>query len=134
MALADIDVAIGRKGSRDGLPQIVIAFGFVPIAAMALHAEGLQQLSLRADLHHRRAVDVTQPDIIVAIHRHAMGLVLMADHILANSQNQFVVGIELEQLGMARRLALVDPDISFGIDTDRRWPAIARRQMDGIGE
>ena len=92
---------------------------------MAARADGQQELALRADLHHRRAAGIADPHIVVLIDGDAMGLVLMADHILADGADELVVGTELEQLRLSGRIALKGPEIALRIHRDARNAAAA---------
>ena len=82
----------------------------------------------RAELHHGGAVRVSDPDIVLGIDGHAMRLVLMADHVIADLQDQFVFGIELIKLRTACSFTLKYPKIALRIQSNRGNTACAGRQ------
>ena len=134
MAAGDIDIAIGPKRHHHRLPEQALALVLDPVAALALGAERQQQLAFGRQLHHRRLAIVGDPDIVFLVHRHAMGLVLVADHVLAHLKHQLLVGVELHQLHHAGRAALEDPQIALGIQRHRGDAANALGHRIGIAE
>ncbi len=134
MALGDVDVAVPAEGEHHRLPQQALALGLVPVAAMAGLADGHQELAVRAHLLQRGEAGVDDPDIVLGVHGHAVGLVVMADHIVADAQDQPVVAVIFEELRQAEGLALEHPEIVPGIQRDGGHAAGACGQVDGIGE
>jgi hypothetical protein len=109
--LADVRVTVPGKGDHHRLPEQPLPFCVVPVPSAASLAKGQEQLSLRAELHHRGARRGGDPDVVLGIDSHAVRLVLIADDIRADLQNQFVIRIELEQLWLPRVRALKDPEV-----------------------
>ena len=77
-----------------------------------------EQFAFGAELHHRGAISVGDPDIVFRIDGHAVRLVLMADDVIADLQDQFVVRVELVQLRASRGFSLEDPEVAFGIQSN----------------
>ena len=134
MTLADIDIAVRSEGDHHRLPQQPLSFGFIPIPPASPLADGQEQLALGTDLHHRGAVRGGDPDIVLGIDGHAVRLVLVADHVVADLQDQLVIRIELEQLRLPGVCALKDPEVSFRVEGDRRDTAKAGRQHIRVRE
>jgi hypothetical protein len=53
-----------------------------------------------------------------------VGLLLIADHIGWNGHNKVGILVKLEQLGLAVRFALNDPNIALGVDCNARCTAL----------
>jgi hypothetical protein len=90
---------------------------------MSAHADGLEEFSLRADFLYRRATLIANPDVVVGIDCHAVGLVLVADHVIADSANLFVILVEFKELRFSGGIALQDPKLSFRSDANSRGAA-----------
>src|SRR5262245_54146476 len=118
------------------LPQQALSLGFVPVAALPSDANRHQQLALGTELHHRVAVLVADPHVVVGVDRHPVRLVLMADDVVAEGADQLVVLIELEQLRLASGVALEGVEMSLRIDCDRgdAAAALGQRERIRIGE
>ena len=134
MSLADVDIAVGTEGDHHRLPQQPLTRGLVPIPPTATLPDRQEQLPLRTQLHHRGAMGGSDPDVVLGIDRHAMGLVLIADQFLADTQDEAVVWIELEELRLAGLRALKDPEVVARIKGHGRHPAQAGGQYFRIGE
>src|SRR5215510_5480747 len=63
-----------------------------------------------------------------------MRLVLIADDVRADLKNQFVAGIELEQLRLAWIGSLKDPQVSLRVERDRRNSSKPWRQHVRVTE
>src|SRR5476651_2399113 len=61
-----------------------------------------------------------------------MGLVEMAEHIIANCEDNFVVLVELEQRRPAGRTALVSPEIAFRVKRNTQNAIATLRQLEGV--
>ena len=61
----------------------------------------------------------------IGIHGHAVRLVLIADHVVADLMDELVIRIELEQLRFSGVCALKDPQVSLRIEGDCRDTANA---------
>ena len=109
MAHADIDFALGTEGDHHRLPQQALVLFLDPVAALAALADGEQQLALGRQLLDRRLAGVGDPDIVLGIHRQAMGLFMETDHALGHFQHQLAAGIELEELAHTGGRAFEDP-------------------------
>ena len=101
---------------------------------MSSRTDGHQKITGRTELHHRGAIRIGNPNVVFGIHSHAVGFVLMADHVIADLQNQFLVRIEFVKLRTSGSFALKHPEIAFRIESDRRHTTCARRQNVRIGE
>src|SRR6476659_56871 len=101
MALADVDIAVRAESDVQRLPEQALALRLVPIASLPANAERQQQLSLRADLHHRVAVLIADPDVVVCVDGHAVRFVLVAGDVLADRAHELAAEVELEQLRLA---------------------------------
>src|SRR4029450_2660013 len=101
-SLAYINVAIRSESEVEGLPEQTLPLGFIPIPALPPHPDRHQELSFGTALHPRVALLVADPDVALGIDGHAVSLVLVSDHLIANGANQFVILVELEQLRGAR--------------------------------
>src|SRR6187401_391438 len=134
MSLADVDVAVGRKCDHHRLPEQPLTPRFVPITSAAALPERQQQLALRIDLHDRGGIRRGDPDVVVAIDRHAMRLVLVADDVRTDLQKKPVARVELEQLRLPRVGSLKDPQVVLRIERDGRNSTEARGQDVRIGE
>src|SRR5687767_719843 len=128
MPLADVDVTVRSEGDHHRLPEKPLSFGFIPIPSASPYADCHEKLALWTDFHHRGAIRGGDPDVVLCIDGHAMGLVLVADHVGANLKDQFVIRTELEQLRLPRVCTLKDPQVSFRIEGDCRDTAKPRRQ------
>ena len=118
MALGDIDVALGIEADHQRLPQIALPLGFVPIAAVAAHADGHQHLAVGTDLLGGGAGRVGDPKIVLGIDGDAMRLGMMGDHVIADGEQQLALGVPLEQLRPSDGIALQAPEIVLGIGGD----------------
>ncbi len=134
VSLADIDVAIATERDHHGLPKQALSFRFIPVPSSTALANRQQQLSIVTDLHHRRAVGRRNPDVVVCIDRHAVRLVLIADDIRPDLENQLVAWVELEQLRLSRIGALKHPQIVFRVERNGRHSAKPWRQHIRIRE
>src|SRR4029450_13248038 len=113
------NVAIRSESEVDGLPAQTLPLGFIPIPALPPHPNRHQELSFGTELHHGVAVLVADPDVVLGIDGHAVSLVLVSDHLIANGANQFVILVELEQLRVAGGVPLKGEQVSFRIDRER---------------
>ena len=134
MALADVDVAVRRERDMQRLPEQPLSFGLVPVASLPANADRHQQLALGTDLHHGVAVLVADPDVVLGVDGHAVRLVLVADHVVADGAHELVVLVELEQLRLAGGVALKGEQMAFRIDRDRRDAATAFGQGERVRE
>src|SRR5450631_2984492 len=98
MTLANIDVAVRSKGKVQGLPKKPLSLSFIPIPAVASHAECHEELSLGTYLLHRRAIRVADPDIVLGVDCHAVRLFLVADDVFTHAANWLVIRVEFKQL------------------------------------
>src|ERR1700730_7701794 len=126
MTLADIDIAVRSKCDHQRLPQKPLSVRFIPIPPVSSHANGHEKLALGTELHHRGAIRVADPDIVLGIDGHAVRLLLVSDHVLAHLKDELVIPVELEELGFSGGGALKGPEVSFRIEGDRRDTTIAR--------
>ena len=127
VTLADIDVAIRSESEVQRLPEQPLSLGFIPVAALPLHADRHQELSLGTEFHHRVAVLVADPDVVLRVDGHAVRLVLMADHVLADGANQLVILVELEQLRFSGGVALKGEQVAFELMATADDTAVALR-------
>src|SRR5215470_17686246 len=95
MTFADVDIAVLSKGDHQRLPQQSLSLGFIPISSVPPDAEPHENLTLRTELHHSAAIRVGNPNIVVSVQGHAVRLLLVTDHLVADLQNQFVFRVEL---------------------------------------
>src|SRR5277367_5010941 len=86
---------------------------------MPAHADGLQEFSVRADLLDRGQGRIADPHIVVRIDGHAVRLVRVADHVVADGADELVIRTELIQLRGPGGGALKYPEISFRIEDNR---------------
>src|SRR5579872_4934205 len=93
---ANVNIPIPAEGDGQRLPEEPLPGGLIPVAAMSFHADGHEQLALRAYFHYRVAVLVADPDVVLRIDGHAVRFVLMADHFLADGADQLVILVELK--------------------------------------
>lgn len=98
---------------------------------MSANTEDHEDLPLRAQLGYGVAILIAKPDIILRIDCHAMRFFLVADHIVSNRAEKYVIGVELEQLRFAGRVALKGEQVTLGIYGDGRDSA---RQACGQGK
>src|SRR5437867_1573205 len=113
MTLADVDIAVLSEGDHHGLPQQPLSLGFIPISPASPHTDGHEKLTHGAKLHHRGAIGVGNPDIVLCVDSHAMRLFLVTDHVIADVQDKFVIRVELIELRTSGSLALKDPKIAL---------------------
>src|SRR5882757_8265019 len=116
------------------LPEQALSFCLVPIASLPANADRHQQLSSGADLHHRVAVLIADPNVVLGVDRYAVRLVLVADDVLADGAHEFVARVELEQLRFAGGVALKREQVSLRVDRDGRYAAPAFRQGERVRE
>src|SRR5580704_11531426 len=128
MPFGNVHIAVRSKGDHHRLPQQQLSFGFIPIAAMPAHTDRLQEFSLRADLLDRGQGRIAYPHIVARIDGHAVRLVRVADHVVADGADELVIRTELIQLCGSGGGALKYPKISFRIEGNRRDPADALGQ------
>src|SRR2546428_2475616 len=133
MTLADVDIATGSEGEVERLPEKPLSVGFIPIAPFSPHTEGYEELALGTEFHHGGAIRVADPDVVLCVDCHAVRLVLVADHVIADCAEKLVIRAKLKQLWFPDGIALKDPQVSFRIDRDRRDTAAALGQINGIG-
>src|SRR5262249_12270075 len=124
---ADIDVTIRAESDHHGLPQQALSLRFAPVSASSPDAECQQKLARRTQFHDGRAIRVGDPHIIPGIDSHAVCLLLMADHVIAELQYQFAIRAEFEELRTSRCLALKDPEVALGIQR-HGWNATGARR------
>ena len=135
MPLGDIDVAVGGEGNHHGLPQQSLSRSFIPIASASRLADCEEQLALRTELHHRGAMRGRDPDVVLGIDRHAVRLVLIADHIRVDLHDEAVVRqIDLEELRLTGLGTLKHPEVVVRIEGHSRHTAQTGGQYVGIGE
>ncbi len=99
---------------------------------MSLYSDRLQQFSLGTDFLDCGAVRIAYPDIVMRIDGQTMCLFLVADYVVTNSPNQFVIGAEFKKLRFPDRIALEDPKLAFRSDANRRDAAPSDRQIHWI--
>ncbi len=134
MTFADIDIAVRREREMQRLPEQPLSLRLVPIASLPADADRHQQFPLRAQLHHRVAVLVADPDVVLGVDRHAVRFVLVTDDVFADGAHELVALVELEQLRLAGGVALKREQMSLRIDRDRRDAATAFRQSERVRE
>src|ERR1700677_803417 len=134
MALADIDIAIRCEGEHQRLPQQPLPLGFIPVSPVSLYADGHEELTFGTELHYRGAVRVADPDIVLPVDCHAVRLLMVADHVIADLEDKLVIWVELKQLWASGGFALKDPKISFRIEGNGWNTALTRRQDVWIRE
>src|ERR1700685_1890540 len=128
MPFANVHIAVRSKGEYHRLPQQPLPFGFIPIAAMPAHADRLQEFSVRADLLYGGQGRIAYPHIVVGIDGHAVRLVRVADHVVADGADELAIRTELIQLWGSGGGALKYPKIPFRIERNRRDTADALGQ------
>jgi hypothetical protein len=128
------NVAAPSYSDVQWLPEQVLVFAFDPITTMAAFANGHQQLPLRTHFHHHGAIGGRDPEISLRICRHAMSLIEMPKHVIADSQNYFVIFIELKQRWPADRAALIGPEIAVEIEGYAEHAIAPIRELEGICE
>src|SRR5580698_8959807 len=132
MPFPDVHITVRSEGHHHWLPEQVPAPGFIPVAAMAAVTDGLQEFSIGADFLHGGEVSVANPYVVMGIDSHAMGLVRVANHILADGADELMVGPVLIQLRSALNAALESPEISPGVESHRWHAAGSGRGCIGI--
>src|SRR5438067_121000 len=113
MTLADVNIAVLSEGDHHRLPQQPLSPGFIPISAASPHTDRHEKPPLWAELHHCGAVGVGDPDIVLCIDGHAVRLLLVTDHVIADLQNQFAIRVKLVELRTAGSLPLKDPEVAL---------------------
>src|SRR6266581_1898016 len=87
---------------------------------------------LGAELHHRVAVLVANPDVVLGVNGHAVRLVLVADDLIADGADQLVILIEVEKLRFAGGVALEGEQVSFRVERDGRDATATSGQRERI--
>src|SRR5689334_7845751 len=113
MTFADVDIAVLSKGDHQRLPQQSLSLRFIPIAAVSSNSDRHEKLTQRTELHRGGAIGVGNPNIVFSVNGHAVRLLLMTDHIVADLQNEFGFRVELIELRASGSLALKDPQVAF---------------------
>ena len=134
VTLPDVYVAVRSERHHHRLPQKPLSFRFIPIASASPLADRQNWLAVRTDFHHRGSGRRGDPDIVLGIDGHAVRLFLIAEDVLTNLKDDFVIRIELEQLRFSTLGALKDPEVSLRIEGDRRHAAKAGRQHVWVRE
>ncbi len=73
--------------------------------------------------HHGVAILVADPDVVLCADGHAVRLVLVADHVLADGADKLVILVELKQLRFSLWVALKGEKVLFGVWGDCRAAA-----------
>ena len=128
VAPADVHVAVRCEGDHHRLPEKTLSLGFVPIPSAPAFADRHEQLAVPTEFHHGRAIRGGDPDVVLRVDGHAVRFVLVANHIGADLEDQFVIRIELEELRLSGVRTLKDPQVSFRIERDRGHAAEPGRQ------
>jgi hypothetical protein len=118
MTHADVDITIRSKSEVQGLPEELLSLRFIPIPSLSLYAERHEELSFGTEFHYGIAILVADPHIVVRIDGHAVRLVLVADHILADRADKLMILVELKQLRFSSRIALKRKEVIFRVDGD----------------
>jgi hypothetical protein len=89
------------------------------------YTDGHQELSFGTEFHHGVAVLIADPDVVLCVDGHAVCLVLVADHVVADGADEPVILIKLKQLRFSGGVALKSKEVAFRIDRDCRNTAPA---------
>src|SRR5207244_10518188 len=126
MTLADLYIAILSEGDHYRLPQQPLSLRFIPISTAPPHTDSHKKLTSGAELHHRGAIRVRDPDIIFCVDGHAVRLFLVTDHVIADLQDKFVIRAELRELRTSSGLALKDDNTALRIQGNHQYTTCAR--------
>src|SRR5437667_3099644 len=113
MTFADVGITVLSEGDHQRLPQQSLSLGFIPISPVTPNSDRHEKLTLGTELHHGGAIRVRNPNIVFRVDGHAVRLLLVTDHFIADLQNKFVFRVELIELRTSGGLALKDPKAAF---------------------
>src|SRR5271163_389382 len=119
MTFTDINIAIRREGEVQRLPEKPLSFSFIPISPVSPDTKGHEKLALGTYLLHGGAIRVADPDVVLRVDGHTVGLLLMANDVIADGAYHLVILVELKQLRFSDGIALKDPKLALRGDAHR---------------